>query len=117
MPLFPTLKTGAIAQYPATVKLSFGPTRSVEFLDGTAHRYCTGPNPLRQWIVRMNNLDAVETAAVLSFLEANQAGSFSFTDPLSGDVAARCIVGGQQVHSAISGEADCIASFVVEELP
>jgi hypothetical protein len=117
MPLFPTLKTGAIAQYPATVKVSFGPTRSVEFLDGTAHRYCTGPAALRHWQIRMDHLDGVETAGVLSFLRANQAGTFSFTDPLTGDVAPRCIVGDQQVHSAVSGEADGIASFLVEELP
>jgi len=89
----------------------------VEFLDGTAHRYCTGPNPLRHWIVRMDHLDAVEQAGVLGFLQANRAGTFSFTDPLTGDIAPRCIVGGQQVYSAVSGEADCIASFLVEELP
>src|SRR3954447_10765029 len=103
---FPTLKTGAVFQYPTTVKVAFGATRSVEFLDGSSHRYCTGPSALRQWLVRMEHLDGAETALVSAFVKANVSRTFSFTDPFSGDIVSRCALAGSQFQSSFIAESD-----------
>ena len=117
MPLFPTLKTGAIAQYPATVKLGFGPTQTVEFLDGSSQRYCTGPAPLRQWLVRFDLLDARESATLAEFLQRHYMSAFAFVDPFTGTTVPRCGLQGREFVSAIHGELNNTMSVVIEELP
>lgn len=117
MAIFPTLKTGAITQYPATLKVSFGPVQSVEFLDGSSHRYCTGPTPLRQWSIRFEHLDAREDAIVMDFLQRHRHGTFSFVDPFSGETIARCGVHGFELLNGVTGEMSQAVGTVIEERP
>lgn len=117
MPTFPSLKTGAIAQYPAATRTLFGPTRSVDFLDGSSQRYCTGPLPLREWTVQLDRLDTAELAVIRSFLSQNQDSVFSFTDPRTGETVPRCKVRGLRFSETLSGEADGGISAVIEERP
>ena len=116
MPKFPTLKTGAITQYPATLNTCFGKTRVVEFLDGSSQRYSMGAAPLRQWHLRADLLDARENEILTNFLSANVEGTFSFTDPFSGASVPRCVLYGPEIRNTIAGELHNQTTFVIEEL-
>lgn len=91
MATFPQLKTGAVAQYPATKSLQFQ-NQTVRFLDGSEQRYRDAPGPLHQWVIQLNELDESEMAAFEQFFEANQGrlGSFAFTDPWDGTQHPNC---------------------------
>jgi hypothetical protein len=91
MPTFPQLKTGAVAQYPATKSLVFQ-NQTVRFLDGSEQRYRDSAGPLHQWVIQLSELDESEMAAFEQFFEGNQGrlGSFSFTDPWDGTQYANC---------------------------
>ncbi|MCU1325538.1 MAG: hypothetical protein JWN34_908 [Bryobacterales bacterium] len=116
MPAFPALKTGAVSQYPATVKICFGPSDAVNFLDGSSQRYSTGPKPLRQWIVRFEQLDAREEAALVEFLQKYHQVAFTFLDPFTGETISRCGLRGSEFIHAVTGELNRAASAVIEEL-
>ena len=91
MATFPQLKTGAVAQYPATKSLRFQ-NQTVRFLDGSEQRYRDAAGPLHQWVIRLSELDESETAAFEQFFRDNQGrlGSFAFTDPWDGRLYANC---------------------------
>jgi hypothetical protein len=116
MSTFPTLKSGAIAQYPATSHVRFGPTQVVEFLDGSSDRYCTGPGALRQWHVRLAWLDARECATVIDFLRRHQDTEFSFVEPFSGETVPRCGFQGFEFRAVMAGEMNEQVAAVIEEL-
>lgn len=88
---FPALKTQALAQYPATRSVRFG-NQVLRFLDGTTQRYRDSSGALRQWEIRLDQLDEREMAALEQFFTDNQGsfGSFSFTDPWDGQVYTNC---------------------------
>lgn len=88
---FPQLKTGAVTQYPATQAIRFQ-NQTVRFLDGSEQRYRDSAGPLRQWIIRLSDLDEGEMTAFEQFLESNQGrfGSFAFTDPWDGTQYPDC---------------------------
>jgi hypothetical protein len=91
MAQFPTLKTGATAQYPLQLTLNYR-ADVVWFLDGSEQRFRNSPSVLHQWAIALDRLDEDEMASLESFFLANQgrAGTFSFTDPWSGQVFANC---------------------------
>jgi len=91
MASFPTLKTSAVAQYPATKTVSFQ-NQVVRFVDGTEQRYRDCAGPLHQWVIRLSELDETEITALERFLEANQGsfGNFSFTDPWDNQTYSNC---------------------------
>jgi len=91
MASFPTLKTSAVTQYPATKAVKFQ-NQVVRFVDGTEQRYRDCAGPLHQWVIRLSELDDTEMAAVEQFLESNQGsfGSFSFTDPWDNQTYSNC---------------------------
>jgi hypothetical protein len=103
--MFPTLKTGAIMQYPATKTLLFN-TDAIRFLDGTEQRFRDNPSVLHQWIVQLDLLDEAELAALDQFFLSNQGrfGSFSFTDPWDGTVYANCSLAGDTFSFQLRGE-------------
>ena len=88
---FPTLKTGAVMQYPAERELGFS-TEVLQFVDGSEQRFRGYGTPLRRWIVRLDLLEDAELKRLESFFEAAQGacGSFRFTDPRDGAVYADC---------------------------
>ena len=91
MATFPVLKTGAVAQYPATKSMRFQ-NQTIRFLDGSEQRYRDSEGPLHQWVIRLSELDEREMAAFEQFFQDNQGrlGSFAFTDPWDGTQYANC---------------------------
>jgi len=88
---FPTLKTGAVAQYPVDRTRRFS-TRIFRFLDGVEQRFPDYGVPLRRWSIRLDLLDEAELNSFGDFLTAQggRAGAFSFTDPFDGIVYPNC---------------------------
>ena len=89
--MFPTLKTGAVTQYPAKKILQFN-TYAIRFLDGTEQRFRDNPSVLHQWTIDVDLLDEAELGTLDQFFVANEGrfGSFSFTDPWDGTVYPSC---------------------------
>ena len=88
---FPSLKTGAVAQYPATRRIRYQ-NQALRFVDGTEQRYRDCAGPLRRWEIRLSQLDEGEIAALEEFFAAKQGtcGSFAFTDPWDGATYPDC---------------------------
>jgi len=104
MASFPTLKTGAVAQYPAERQFRFS-TQVVEFLDGTEQRFREYSKPLGRWKVRLDQLDATELQAVVTFFDqAGLTSPFSFTDPWDGSVHGNCVVEDLEVQVQLQDE-------------
>jgi len=61
-------------------------------MDGAEQRYRDCAGPLRQWVIRLRELDETEMAALELFLESNQGSfdSFSFTDPWDNQTYSSC---------------------------
>jgi hypothetical protein len=91
MASFPKLKTGAVAQYPASKTVQFR-NQALRFVDGTEQRYRECASALHRWEIRLNALDESELALIESFFTEPQGrlGSFSFTDPWDGADYADC---------------------------
>jgi len=91
MASFPTLKTSAVAQYPASKVITFQ-IQVLRFVDGTEQRYRDSAGPLHRWVIRLSDLDETELATLEQFLQANQGsyGSFSFTDPWDNQTYPNC---------------------------
>jgi len=103
--MFPTLKTGAVIQYPAKRTLQFN-TDAIRFLDGTEQRFRDNPFVLREWNIHLDLLDEAELDALDQFFLSNQGrfGSFSFTDPWDGTVYASCSLKGDVSAFQLTGE-------------
>src|SRR5262245_21769508 len=88
---FPTLKTGAILQYPATATVRFF-NRSLRFVDGADQFYRESRAPRREWVIRLELLDEAEMKALEQFFtdQQGQFASFSFTDPKDGVTYSNC---------------------------
>ena len=69
--MFPTLKTGAVTQYPAKRTLQFN-TDALRFLDGTEQRFRDNSSVLHQWTIQLDLLDESELAAFDQFFVSNQ---------------------------------------------
>jgi hypothetical protein len=91
MATFPQLKTGAVAQYPATKSIRFQ-NQTVRFLDGSEQRYRDAAGPLHRWVIQLSELDESEMAAFERFFVDNQGrlGSFAFRDPWDGTQYDNC---------------------------
>ena len=87
----PSLKTGAVLQYPAQRATRFA-TQVVRFIDGSEQRFRDYTGPLHRWQVRLDLLDETEMHLVREFFrsEAGSAGTFNFTDPWDGTKYANC---------------------------
>ncbi|MCW5981903.1 MAG: DUF2460 domain-containing protein [Bryobacteraceae bacterium] len=91
MATFPTLKTGAVAQYPARKTTSFS-TCVMRFVDGNEQRFREYGRPLRSWIVELDQLDDSEMARIEEFFASQQGvlGVFTFVDPWDGIEYPEC---------------------------
>jgi hypothetical protein len=115
MATFPTLKTGAVAQYPLTRSLSFT-TQSVRFLDGSQQDYRMNAGGLRRWSLNLDLLDETELAAIIAFSEEVGIGTFTFTDPVTGDTVAKCVISGGEIETALVDELRGQAILEIEEV-
>jgi phage-related protein len=88
---FPTLKTGAILQYPAQKAARFSAV-VLRFTDGAEQRFRDYQAPLRRWLVRLDLLDETELHVLNEFFlaQSGAAGTFTFTDPSDSTVYLNC---------------------------
>jgi hypothetical protein len=91
MATFPRLKTGALAQYPLRSARQFR-TSVVRFLDGTEQRWRNDSKEQIRWVVRLDLLDEAEARTVREFFlaHAGQADTFTFEDPVTGEIHPHC---------------------------
>ena len=116
MATFPTLKTGAVAQYPLMSGTRYS-TQSVRFMDGSRQNFRLIGTGLRRWTIRLDQLDEQELGEVIAFVEQQGGANFEFTDPVTGDTVGNCIISGDQFEAGMTREVDGQASLVIEEIP
>lgn len=116
MPSFPTLKTGAVAQYPSARTRQFS-TQVLRFIDGREQRFRGYGTPLRKWSIRLSLLDEAELMQIASFfaVQGGRAGTFSFTDPWDGTVYPNCSFDSDLLDVGVGGEARGVTSVTVRE--
>ena len=116
MASFPTLKTSAVMQYPATKVIAFQ-NQVLQFVDGTEQRYrdCTGP--LHRWTIRLSELDETEMTELEHFLDSNQGsfGQFAFTDPWDNQTYSNCSFASDAMNLTSVDEKRGNTSVVVKE--
>jgi hypothetical protein len=115
MATFPALKTGAVAQYPLNSGLSFS-TQAVRFMDGSQQKFRLYGAGLRQWTLKLDQLDEQELAAVIAFVEQQGSAVFAFTDPITGENAATCTISGQQFDATMDREWSGQTTVVIQEI-
>jgi hypothetical protein len=112
---FPRLKTGAVAQYPATREQGFE-TGICRFLDGSEQRY-RSRGATRRWAIRLGLLDEGEMREIEEFFRTTQgaAGSFSFEDPWDGMVHPDCSLESDELMIEGAGEGRHNTELVIKE--
>jgi hypothetical protein len=115
MATFPTLKSGAAAQYPLGWSAQYV-TQAVQFLDGSRHRYRIAGGALRRWQVKLDLLDESELGAVIAFVDGQGSDAFTFVDPVSGASAEKCVLSGDPFQALMDDEMHGRASLVIEEI-
>jgi len=113
---FPTLKTGAVAQYPSDRSRGFS-TQVLRFLDGSEQRFPGYAAQLRKWSIRLSLLDESELVNLEQFFESQggRAGTFSFTDPWDGTVYPNCSFDSDSLTLGYGGVARGTTSVTVKE--
>ncbi len=116
MSTFPRLKTGAVAQYPASKVITYA-TELFRFLDGTEQRYRAYGRPVQSWVIQLDLLDDTELSQILEFFNSAQGrfGTFSFVDPWDGTTHTNCSFDSDEIDASLSGEARAKLSIVVRE--
>jgi hypothetical protein len=114
MSTFPTLKTGAVMQYPAQRGLQFS-TTALQFVDGSQQRFCNYQAVLHSWVIQLSLLDQSELQTLQEFFRgiAGPAGDFAFTDPLSGTNYSSCSLASDSMAALLVGEWDGNTSLTV----
>jgi hypothetical protein len=105
MSTFPTLKTGAVMQYPAQRGIEFS-TVAVQFMDGSEQRFRFYASPLHRWLIRLNLLDESELHRLQEFFRtmSGRAENFAFTDPWDGTNYPSCSFGSDGMAGVLAGE-------------
>jgi hypothetical protein len=116
MATFPLLKTGVVAQYPATRSAAYQ-NQCLRFLDGTEQRYRDSAGPLHRWVISLTLLDENEREALIEFFEelSGSFGSFSFTDPWDSQVYEDCSLENDGIDVRSLAELRGTASLTVVE--
>jgi phage-related protein len=116
MSTFPTLKTGAVLQYPAQKEVRFA-TKVVQFIDGSEQRFRGYRTSLHRWMIRLELLDQGELQVLREFFRAQAGGadSFVFTDPWDGTTYANCSMEGGNLALQLVDEMKGNTSLTVRE--
>jgi hypothetical protein len=116
MSAFPRLKTGAVAQYPATRTATYA-TEISRFLDGSDQRFATLGTAATRWVIRLDLLDDTEMSQVCAFFQSQQGrfGTFSFTDPWDNSVHANCSFASDELTLSLVGEAQGRLQVTIQE--
>lgn len=115
MSAFPTLKTGAVMQYPASRSVECA-TQVFRFVDGSEQRF-RERLAAKRWVIRLERLDEEELQRLEEFFGAVQgrAGSFSFVDPWDDVTYDDCSLEGDELAVELSGEMRGQTVLVVRE--
>lgn len=116
MSAFPSLKTGAVMQYPAQRGVQYS-TTALQFVDGTEQRFRNYATPLHQWAIQLSLLDQTELQALQEFFLGlgGRAQNFSFTDPWDGTTYPSCSLASDSMKAALAGEWSGQTSLTVLE--
>lgn len=116
MSTFPKLKTGAVAQYPASRSIGYA-TEVFRFLDGAEQRYRAHETVTRRWVIRLDLLDETELARLEEFFRSMQGafGNFAFEDPWDGQEYASCSLESDEFEAEMLGETRAKTALVVRE--
>ncbi len=116
MSAFPRLKTGVVAQYPATRSVVYG-TEVFRFLDGSEQRFRSSSGAVRRWVIRLDLLDETETSRLEEFFASMQGrfGSFSFQDPWDNTIYPDCSLESDELVIEERGETRGKLALVVRE--
>ena len=116
MNTFPTLKTGAVMQYPAQRGVRFS-TVALQFVDGSEQRCRSYQAPLHRWMIQLSLLDQTELHQLQEFFRsmAGRAEDFAFTDPWDGTNYASCSLGSDTLSAVLAGEWNAETSVTVLE--
>ena len=116
MATFPTLKTGAVMQYPATAKTRYS-SQLLQFVDGSEQRYRNYRAPLHVWVIRLDLLDEEEMKAFEDFFveQQGQFGSFIFVDPKDNTTYPDCSLMIDDFDFTLNGERRGRTSMSVRE--
>jgi hypothetical protein len=115
MATFPALRTGAVAQYPLAKTVSYE-TTSVRFLNGSQQKYRIQGAGLRSWTLQLSLLDEAELGSLIAFVEQQGSTPFAYTDPLTGDTAATCILAGQSFAAEMTDEMKAQTTVQIQEI-
>ncbi len=113
---FPVLKTGALAQYPATRAARYD-TEVIEFVDGGEQRYRKRARAVKRWVIRLDLLDETEMSELVKFFNSVQgrAGRFEFEDPWTGAVHEDCSLEIDDLMTELSGETRVATVLVLRD--
>ena len=114
--IFPTLKTGAVMQYPATKGAQYW-SFVVRFLDGADQRNRQYSAPLHRWIIDLEMLDESELNTLEQFFiaQAGRFATFTFVDPWTQTSYANCSMDQDVLDYQLSGEARGTIKLIVSE--
>lgn len=116
MASFPSLKTGAVTQYPSQKTLAFA-TDVIRFIDGKEQRSRCYKRPLRNWVISIHAVDEGELAVLDQFFrdQSGSEGTFSFTDPWDGVVYPNCSLASDDIHVQLNGPGGGQTRLVIQE--
>lgn len=116
MSAFPTLKTGAVTQYPSQRSVQFA-TVALQFLDGTEQRFRGYHAPLHQWVIQLSLLDQSEVQQLQEFFRAldSQAENFTFTDPWDGTTYTSCSFTQDEMTVVLASEWNASTVLTIQE--
>lgn len=116
MSVFPTLKTGAVMQYPAQRGVRFS-TAALQFVDGSEQRFRSYQAALHQWVIQLSLLDQVELQELQAFFRSleGRAENFTFTDPWDGTTYASCSLANDGMTAVLTAEWNGNTSLTVQE--
>jgi hypothetical protein len=116
MATFPSLSSGAIAQYPLIFGVSQG-TSVIRFIDGSDQRFLVQGRQLRSWQIRVELLTDAEMAQLETFFDSQQGAysTFTFPDPISGADVPNCRLGSAELTTVYGAPGAGSASLWVVE--
>ncbi len=116
MSTFPQLKTGAVAQYPATRTAAYA-TQAFRFVDGSEQKFPLRGSAATRWVIKLDLLDDSEMAQVCAFFQSQQGrfGTFSFVDPWDGGIHENCSFESDDLALSLEGEARGALQVTIKE--
>jgi phage-related protein len=116
MSTFPTLKTGAVMQYPSQRAMAFS-TTALQFVDGSEQRFRSYQSPLHRWVIQLSLLDQSELQELQDFFRglAGPVENFTFTDPWDGTNYSSCSLQSDSMSAVLADEWNGQTSLTVME--